>query len=79
MSSGRRVEADLRVLERVKRSPIGITALEIGRAYLGHRARRMSASALTMTGLAIAARLCGAGLIEPTRTNQFRLKREAAA
>jgi hypothetical protein len=32
-----------------------------------------------MIGLGIAARLCGDGLIEPTRTNQFRIRRGEAA
>jgi hypothetical protein len=34
---------------------------------------------MTMTGLGIAARLCGAGLVEPTRTNRFKIKQEKAA
>jgi hypothetical protein len=53
------------VIDEIRRSLDGATALEIARAYLGHRARRTSVEALTMTGLGIAARLCGEGAVEP--------------
>lgn len=61
------------VLERMRRAPGGLSAAAIAKASLGPRARRMSIEALTMTGLAIASRLCGERVIEPTRANKFRL------
>ena len=69
---------DQPVLALLRRSPSGASALEIAKASLGSRARRHSNDSLNMTGLGIAARLCGEGLIEPTRTNHFRLKARAA-
>jgi hypothetical protein len=69
--------SDRRVLDLVRRSPSG-AAVDIAKAALGPRARRHSMTSLNMIGLAIAARLCGEGVVEPTRTNLFRLKREAA-
>lgn len=66
-------EADHRVVDLVYRSATGVTAAKIARAALGDRAKRHSASSLTMIGLAIAARLVGQQVIEPTRTNQFKL------
>lgn len=72
-------QRDKRVLDVVRRSPSGASAVDIAKASLGHRARRHSKTSLNMIGLGIAARLCGAGLIEPTRTNLFRTKREEAA
>jgi hypothetical protein len=70
---------DARVLDAVRRSPSGARAVDIAKASLGHKARRHSKTSLNMIGLGIAARLCGAGLIEPTRTNQFRIRRGEAA
>jgi hypothetical protein len=70
---------DARVLEVVRRSPSGARAVDIAKASLGHKARRHSKTSLNMIGLGIAARLCGAGRIEPTRTNQFRIRRGEAA
>jgi hypothetical protein len=70
---------DARVLDVVRRTPSGANALVIAKAFLGHRARRHSKDSLHMIGLGVAARLCGAGLIEPTRTNQFRIRRGEAA
>jgi hypothetical protein len=64
-------DEDLRVLERVKRAPTGASAIDIARASLGSKAKRHSTDALTMIGLGIASRLCGAGLIDPTRSNRF--------
>lgn len=72
-------QGDQSVLERVRRSPAGASAIDIAIAALGDRARRHSKTSLSMIGLSIAARLCGEGLIEPTRTNLFRIKREEAA
>lgn len=65
--------ADERVLERLRRAPQGISAATIAKAALGDRARRLSVEALTATGLAIAARLCGQQMITPTRANNFKI------
>jgi hypothetical protein len=62
------------VLERLSRSPNGVSAVMIGKASLGPRASRHSRESLNMIGLSIAARLVGQGLIEATRTNQFRMR-----
>jgi hypothetical protein len=62
---------DLRVLERVKRAPTGASAIDIARAALGPKAKRHSSDSLNMIGLGIAARLCGAGFLTPTRSNRF--------
>jgi hypothetical protein len=70
--------SDQLVLALIRRSPTGVNAVDIAKAALGHRARRHSKTSLNLIGLAIAARLCGEGLVEPTRTNLFRSKREAA-
>jgi hypothetical protein len=70
---------DARVLALIRRSPSGARAVDIAKASLGHRARRHSKTSLNMIGLAIAARLCGEGELEPTRTNLFRMKQERAA
>lgn len=70
---------DLRVLEKVRLSPSGASAIDIAIASLGWKAKRHNKTSLSMIGLGIAARLCGEGLIEPTRTNLFRIKREKAA
>jgi hypothetical protein len=72
-------QRDQRVLDLIRRSPLGTSALHIAKASLGHRAQRHSKTSLNMIGLGIAARLCGAGLIEPTRTNMFRIRRGEAA
>ena len=72
-------EQDMRVLEKIRYSPGGATAIDIARASLGWKARKHSPTSLNMIGLGIAARLCGEGLIEPTRTNLFKIRREAAA
>lgn len=70
---------DQRVLDTIRWSQSGASAVDIAKASLGHRARKHSKTSLTMIGLGIAARLCGEGLIEPTRTNLFKIKREEAA
>ena len=70
---------DQRVIDSMRWNQSGATAIDIARAALGPRARRHNKTSLTMIGLGIAARLCGDGLIEPTRTNLFRIKREDAA
>lgn len=62
---------DQRVIERVRRAPTGASAIDIARASLGWKAKRHTRDSLTMIGLGIAARLCGDGLIEPTRNNRF--------
>lgn len=73
-------EADRRVIEKVKLKPNGASALDIAKAYLGPRARRHTVAALNQIGLGVAARLCGAGQITPTRSNNFVLaRREVAA
>lgn len=64
---------DERVLARIGRSPAGASAVDIAKAALGPRARKLSVEALTMTGLAIAARLCGEQAIVATRANNFKL------
>jgi ABC-type transporter Mla maintaining outer membrane lipid asymmetry permease subunit MlaE len=64
-------EADQRVLDCVARTGAGASAIDIARAALGHRRRRHSINALNMIGLQIAARLCGEGVIAPTRSNNF--------
>jgi hypothetical protein len=71
--------SDQTVLDLIRRSPTGASALQIAKAALGPRARRHSRDSLNMIGLAIAARLCGSGVLEATKTNQFRLKAERAA
>lgn len=77
MVTGRK-EADRRVIERVRRSAGGVSALDIAKVYLGPRARRHSALSLTMIGLGVAARLCGDGHLQPTRGNCFIIRQEAA-
>lgn len=67
------------VIARISRSPAGASAVEIAKASRGPRARKLSVEALTMIGLAVASSLCGQNLIEPTRTNNFRLTRRSAA
>lgn len=62
------------VLERLSRSPSGASAMNIAKAALGSRARKHSIDSLNLIGLSIAARLVGQGLIEPTRTNQFKIR-----
>lgn len=69
-----RREADQRVIEHLRRKPGGGSALDIAKAFLGPRARRHKAEALTMIGLGVAARLCGAGEIQPTRGNCFTVR-----
>jgi hypothetical protein len=71
--------SDHLVLALIRRSPTGASAVDIAKAALGSRARRHSKTSLSLIGLAIAARLCGAGLIQPTRTNLFRIQEERAA
>jgi hypothetical protein len=71
--------SDAPVLALIRRSPSGASALQIAKAALGPRARKHSKDSLNMIGLAIAARLCGSGLLQATKTNQFRLKAERAA
>jgi len=70
---------DARILDKLRWSPSGASAVDIAKASLGDRAHRHSKTSLNMIGLGIAARLCGEGLIEPTRTNLFRIRREDAA
>lgn len=70
---------DQRVIDSMRWTQSGATAIDIAKAALGPRARRHNKTSLTMIGLGIAARLCGEGLIEPTRSNLFRLKRQEAA
>ena len=77
--SGLAAEADQRVLAKIRARESGASAMDIAKASLGARARRHSTASLNLIGLSIAARLCGMGLIEPTRTNQFRLTRRSAA
>lgn len=67
-------EGDDRVIARLTAAPAGLSAMALAKASLRSRARRHSIDALNMIGLAIAARLCGQQIIEPTRTNQFRLR-----
>ncbi len=67
------------VLAHLRQAPNGASAMAIAKAALGARARRHSRDALNMIGLAIASRLCGLQLIEPTRTNQFKLTQRKAA
>jgi len=62
---------DERVLARMRRTPTGLSAAAIARTALGERARKLPVTALTMTGLAIASRMCGQQLIAPTRANRF--------
>ncbi|PSO29839.1 hypothetical protein C7G41_24150 [Bradyrhizobium sp. MOS002] len=69
-------DQDLRVLAIVRRSPSGASAVDIAKAALGHKARRHSKTSLNMIGLGIAARLCGEGAIEPTRSNLFKINRD---
>lgn len=61
------------VLERIRRSPSGASAVEIARAHLGASARRHSVASLQAVGLSVAIRLIGLGIITPTRSNQFKL------
>lgn len=61
------------VIGRMRRTPQGLSAAAIAKTSLGPRARKLSVEALTMTGLAIASRLCGEQMIVPTRANKFRL------
>lgn len=70
---------DQRVLDSMRWIQSGATAIDIAKAALGPRARRHNKTSLTMIGLGIAARLCGEGLIEPTRSNLFRLKPQEVA
>lgn len=70
--------SDQLVLALIHRSPSGASAVDIAKAALGSRARWHSKTSLNLIGLGIAARLCGEGLVEPTRTNLFRSKREVA-
>lgn len=72
-------QEDQSVLDRVRRSPAGASAIDIAVAALGDRARRHSKTSLSMIGLGIAARLCGEGHLEPTRSNQFRIGRKDVA
>jgi hypothetical protein len=62
------------VLERLSRSPNGASAMNIAKASLGPRARKHTVESLNLIGLSIAARLVGAGILEPTRSNQFRMR-----
>lgn len=64
-------DSDLRVLDRVRRSSFGVSAIDIAKASLGHRARKRSPSSLTMVGLAIATRLIGQGQLKATKSNLF--------
>jgi hypothetical protein len=67
---------DTYVLARIGRSPeSGASAVDIAKAALGPRARRHTIHSLGLIGLSIAARLCGQGLVEPTRSNRFKLSR----
>jgi hypothetical protein len=68
-------DEDLRVLERVQRAPTGASAIDIAKTVLGPKAKRHSAASLTAIGLSVACRLCGAGLIDPTRANRFVARR----
>jgi hypothetical protein len=61
------------VLERLRRSPNGVSAMMIAKASLGPRASRHSRESLNMIGLQIAARLVGQKVLKPTRSNQFAL------
>lgn len=72
-------QEDASVIDRVRRSPSGASAIDIAIAALGPRARRHTKTSLSMIGLGIAARLCGEGVIEPTRTNLFKIKQDVAA
>ena len=72
-------DEDLRVLARVRHCPRGVSAIDIAKASLGDRSRRHSKTSLAQIGLSIAVRLIGEGLIEATRTNNFRVKGEKAA
>jgi hypothetical protein len=71
--SGALKPSDEAVLARIGRSPTGATAVDIARAHLGSHARRHSIASLNAIGLGVAARLVGLGLIEPTRSNNFRI------
>ena len=71
--------SDQLVLDLIRRSPSGASALQIAKAALGSRARRHSKTSLNLIGLAIAARLCGSGEIEATRINRFKITQERAA
>lgn len=62
---------DQAVLDKVRRSPSGASALDIARASLGWKARKHTRFSLDLIGLSIAARLVGAGLLKPTRANRF--------
>jgi len=66
------LDGDLRVLTAVRHRLSGASAVDIAKASLGHRARRYSKTSLNMIGLGIAARLCGEGILEPTRSNLFK-------
>lgn len=66
-----RKETDRRVIERVRQTPGGLSALDIAKASLGSGAHRYSALSLTMMGLGIASRLVRAGVLRPTRGNCF--------
>jgi hypothetical protein len=74
-----RSAGDQTVLDRLRWVPNGVSAIGIAKASLGERARRHSKSSLAQIGLSIAVRLIGEGLIEATRTNNFRIRREEAA
>jgi hypothetical protein len=74
-----RSAGDQAILDRLRWAPNGASAIDIAKASLGDRARRHSNASLSQIGLSIAVRLIGEGLVEATRTNQFRIKREKAA
>lgn len=72
MTPEQRAERDRQVVQRVRvKGADGASAEMIARAYLGPRSGRHGRQHLQQVGLAIAARLCGAGLIVPTRSNRF--------
>lgn len=77
--SRERLEADRRVIEKVRSAADGVSAAQIATAFLGARARRHKYRALEQIGLGIAARLCGTGQIQPTRCNRFVLVRSEVA
>ncbi len=71
--------ADQLVINRMKYSTTGLSAIDIAVTHLEDKARRYSKSSLAQIGLSIAVRLIGEGLIEATRTNHFRIQQERAA
>ena len=72
MTPEQRTDRDRQVIERVRmKGADGASAEMIARVYLGPRAGKHGKHQLQQVGLAVAARLCGAGLIAPTRSNRF--------